>query len=153
MAAINQERLDRKFLRCGRVFHFSFTYSRTFDDLFLHIETRFVIKVVAPSHTFSILNTAGHQSPEYPCSPSVFYTRSSINDHHCLPPLSPARPLHAPLLSFHFTQSKKYIGLNIMAHYCDSLIIMDLSKYIKGSSAGSLSRRETCVKQVTVLED
>lgn len=126
MAAINQERLDRKFLRCGRVFHFSFTYSRTFDDLFLHIETRFVIKVVAPSHTFSILNTAGHQSPEYPCSPSVFYTRSSINDHHCLPPLSPARPLHAPLLSFHFTQSKKYIGLNIMASL--SWICRNISK-------------------------
>lgn len=102
MPAINQERLDRKFLRCGRVFHFSFTYSRTFDDLFLHIETRFVIKVVAPSHTFSILNTASQQFPEYPCSPSVFYTRSSINDHYCLPPLSPllcpTEPLHVPTM-------------------------------------------------------
>lgn len=56
----------------NQVFNFSVTYSGKFEDLVLHIEG---------GDSSSILNSAGHQSPGYPCSPSIFYTRSSINYH------------------------------------------------------------------------
>ena len=70
----------------------------------LSFSFKFVIEV-PPLHIFSILNTAGHQSQEYPCSPSVFYT----NCHHCLPPLSPL-PVPEPLHVATLLHSSAYIS-------------------------------------------